>query len=104
MPPTKGTPYVTPKTRGPLAEYYLRNNKDAPLEGPYTFYQAEYRARTATRLKIETAMEMVVLLGTRQGDPPQTENPDIRVVAVYVLGRKTLGGNLAQYNSERGNT
>ena len=98
---------VTNVTPGPLKEYYLRTDKVSPLQGPYTFYQAEYIARTATRLakdSVSAVMEMVALVGDRQGDPVQPTNPTIHVIAIYVKGRKTLGGSIAQYNSDQRNT
>lgn len=96
-------------TLGPLREYYLRVTKNGVLEGPYTFYEANYIARTATREAARTGIgpvtrELVVNIGTRQGDPPQPTDPTIRVVAVFVAGRKTIGGSLAQYNSDKNNT
>jgi len=96
-------------TPGPLREWYLRVRKDGELEGPYTYYEADYVGRHSTRLAARTGegsltRELVVNLGSRQGDPPQPSSPEYKVVAVYVSGRKTMGGRLAQYNSDRGNT
>lgn len=95
------------RTPGPLREFYLRNNKDSELEGPYTYYEAEIKGRTATREAARTrkgdiSMELVTIVGERQGDP--TITPKIRVVCVYLAGRKTVGGALADYNSRMGNT
>jgi hypothetical protein len=97
------------RTPGPLREYYLRVTKSGVLEGPYTFYEANHVARTATREAARTGVgpisrELVVNVGARQGDPPQPSSPTLRVVAVFVAGRKTLGGSIAQYNSDRNNT
>lgn len=100
-------PVVETVASGALREYYLRSNKVAPLEGPYTFYEAEYKARWGTRLAKDSesaVVELVVLLGTRLGDPPQPTDPTLKVVAIYVKGRKTLGGSIAQYNSDQRNT
>ncbi len=102
-----GIPVVAPATPGPLREYYLRANKDGQLEGPYTFYEAEVKGRVATREAARTrvgdiSLELVTVVGTRQGDPLIT--PKVCVVCVYLAGRKITGGSLAQYNSSRGNT
>lgn len=96
------------QTPGPLREFYLRDNRFSQLQGPYTYYEAETKARMATSIAARTGvgdpvMEMVTILGSRQGDPPQPSN-QIKVVAVYTKGRKTIGGAIAQYNSNRGNT
>lgn len=79
----------------------------APLEGPYTYYEAEGKARVSTREAARTgvgdiSVELVTIVGARVGDPPVP--PTIRVICVYLAGRKTSGGSLAQYNSARGNT
>lgn len=105
---TAGTSTPRVRTPGPLREYYLRNNKFSQLEGPYTYYEAETKARMATSIAARTGvgdpvMELVTIVGERQGDPPQPTN-EIRVIAVYTKGRKTIGGSIAQYNSDRGNT
>ena len=104
---TTGTPVDPVRTQGPLREFYLRTNKDGELEGPYSYYEAEHKGRTATRDAARTrigdiSMELVTIVGTREGDPPIT--PKIRVVCVYLAGRKITGGSLAQYNSDQGNT
>ena len=49
MPVTPGIPYVQAPTEGPLREFYLRVTKEGQLEGPYTYYEANYVARLATR-------------------------------------------------------
>lgn len=102
-----GIPVPTPRVRGPLREYWLRSNKFSALEGPYTYYEAEHKARTATREAARTgrgdiSLELVTIVGTRVGDPNVPHH--LRVVALYLAGRKTTGGSLAQYNSDRGNT
>ena len=104
---TPGVPFIPAPTRGPLREYWLRT-RNGQLEGPYTYYEAETRARVSTREAARTgrgdiSKELVTVVGTRQGDPRLT--PSIpRVVCVYLAGRKTIGGDLAQYNHNRGNT
>lgn len=104
---SQGSPVEPVRTPGPLREFYLRTNKDGQLEGPYSYYEAEGKGRTATRDAARTgvgdlSLELVTIVGARQGDPPIT--PKIRVICVYLAGRKVTGGALAQYNSERGNT
>jgi len=103
------TATVSPPTRtqGPLREFYLRSNKYAQLEGPYSYYEAEGKGRTATREAARTgvgdiSLELVTIVGAREGDPIRP--PEIRVVAIYLAGRKITGGSLAQYNSSKGNT
>lgn len=93
-------------TPGPLREFYLRPDKDSVMDGPYTYYEAENKGRTATRTAARTGigsiqMELVTIVGERQGDPPIT--PKIRVVCIYLAGRKVTGGDLAQYNSDHRN-
>lgn len=100
-------PVVEVVPPGARRDYYLRSDKISPLEGPYTFYEAEYKARWGTRLAKDSAsavVELVTLLGDRLGDPPQPTDPTLKVVAIYVKGRKTLGGSIAQYNSDQRNT
>lgn len=92
---------------GPLQECWLRPGKSGQLEGPYTFWIAENRARVATREAARTgnghiSLELVQYVGSRQGDPHIT--PVLMVVCVYLAGRKTQGGSLARYNSSQGNT
>lgn len=98
--------HPTNSTVGPLRECWLRANKDAEMEGPYTYYEAENKARTATRNAARTgkgplSLELVQVVGERQGDPPIT--PTVRVLCIYLAGRKTTGGAMAQYNSAQGN-
>jgi len=76
------------------------------MEGPYTYYEAEGKGRTATREAARTRkgsiqMELVTIVGTRQGDPHIT--PKVRVICIYLAGRKVTGGDLAQYNSDHRN-
>lgn len=88
-------------------EFWLRSNKSAVPFGPYNYYEADYVARTATREAARTrrgdiSLELITYVGSRPGDPPVTVHPV--VVYIYLAGRKTQGGSLAQYNSDRGNT
>lgn len=103
----QGSSTVRAATPGPLREYYLRT-RNGVLEGPYTYYEAETKARTSTREAARTGVgdisrELVTIVGQRQGDPKLSPSID-RVVCVYLAGRKTVGGDLAQYNHDRGNT
>lgn len=104
---TKAEPHVPARVVGPLREWYLRGNKDAELEGPYTYFEAEGKARTSTREAARTrrgdiSVELVQLVGTRQGDPIRPI--ELRVICIYLAGRKVTGGALAQYNSAQGYT
>lgn len=92
-----GLPANTVNTVGPLREFYLRADSNSPLEGPYTYYEAEGKGRVATRDAARTGignirLELVTIVGAREGDPAIT--PNIRVVCVYLAGRKTTGGSL----------
>lgn len=107
MSDTPAVPTVPSPVAGPLREYWLRAGHDGEMEGPYTYYEAEGKARVATREAARTgvghvSMELVTIVGTRMGDPEVP--PVTRVICVYLAGRKTMGGSLAQYNSNRGNT
>ena len=108
------TPKSRPRTVGALREYYLRANKDAPLVGPLTYYEAENQARIQTREaarqltfgevnQADISIELVQILGTREGDPVSIE-PHVVVLCVYLAGRKTQSGALAAYNSSKSNT
>lgn len=104
---SNGTVYIPDPVAGPLREWYLRSNKDAELEGPYSYYEAEGKARVSTREAARTgvgdvSLELVQLVGTRQGDPIRPT--EVRVICIYLAGRKTSGGSLAQYNSRQGYT
>jgi len=103
----KAKPYLPERTKWPLREWFLRGDKNAPLEGPYSYYEAEYKGRVSTREAARTGkgdicVELVQVVGERQGDPPVP--PRVRVVAIYLAGRKVTGGALAQYNSDKGYT
>lgn len=103
----KARPYIAKPKPGPLLEWYLRSDRNGQLEGPYSYYEAEYKGRVSTREAARTGkgdiiVELVQIVGTRVGDPPRP--PEIRVIAIYLAGRKVTGGSLAQYNSDQGYT
>lgn len=101
------TPVDPIKLYGPLREFWLQFYKNGPLEGPYTYYEAENKARVSTREAARTgvgdiSVALITFVGNRPGDPV-FDPPVEKVVCLYLAGRKTTGGELAQYNVNRGN-
>jgi hypothetical protein len=99
------TPVSRTKYYAPIREFYIRTDAHGVLDGPYTYAEADSKARTVTKEAAKTGvgsihMEMVQIVGSRLGDPPVT--PSDRVICAYLAGRKTIGGRLAQYNSDHG--
>ena len=84
----------------PRQEFYVRENKHDVLFGPLDEPTADRVARTMSNDEERSGLaEVVTYVGARPGDP--IGNPTtLRVVYMYIRGRKTLGGRTAQYHSD----
>lgn len=80
-------------------EYFVREDKDDVLFGPLDFNTADKQARHLSTNNDSGLAEVVTRVGARPGDPARA--PDtLKVVFLYVRGKKTLGGRSAQYHSD----
>jgi len=80
--------------------WFVRENKDDPLQGPYNYPQAEANARALSKDENKSGLsELVTFLGTRFGDPSVVPS-QLFVVYMYIRGKKTLGGRTAEYHSD----
>lgn len=86
-------------TGTPRKEYFVREDKDDSLFGPLDFRVADKHARHLSENNDSGLAEVVTRVGDRPGDPARV--PDtVKVVFLYVRGKKTLGGRSAQYHSD----
>ncbi len=83
-----------------VGDFFVRESKGSPLEGPYSFKKATATARYMSRQKTGKGVAQVVtFLGDRAGDPV-TFPARLFVESIYVLGKKFIGGRVAQYHSD----
>jgi hypothetical protein len=88
---------VTEAEGSPNRDYWTREDKNDPLAGPFSFIDADRRARALSKHGLA---QVVTFLGSRGGDP--VKNPtELRVVHMYILGRRTLAGRTAQFHSDK---
>ena len=84
-----------------VGEWFVRFDQDDPLEGPYSFTKADAVARWRSREKNESKADLVTFLGARAGDPV-TDPERLFVTFLYIHGKRTLGGRMAEFNSSLG--
>ena len=76
---------------GQPAQFYVREKEGDPLFGPLEFNSMDRQAREESSTNESRIAQVVVLVGTRTGDP--IRNPPIEMVKfVYIDGRR-LGGS-----------
>ena len=75
---------------GQPAQFYIREREGDPLFGPLDYNSMDYKAREESKENESGIAQVVVLLGTRPGDPPY--DPPIEFVKwVYIRGRRLAG-------------
>ncbi len=82
-----------------VGDYFVRFDADDVLVGPYSFPQAVAAARYRSKEEREGKAEIVTFLGARGGDPI-TNPPRLFVKFMYIHGKRTLGGRMAEFNSK----
>lgn len=81
-------------------QFYLR--EDGELIGPYDYRTANMQARTISKMKDRSGVvELLTQTGARPGDPARL-SPRFDVVFIYIRGKCSFGGRVAQYQSRRG--
>ena len=107
IPPALGVPSAVPPNNtgtsfgSPRREYFVREDKNDVLFGPLDFVQADRNARALSNDETKSGLaQVVILLGSRGGDPVKTPT-ELKVVFMYIRGRRTLGGRTAQFHSDR---
>jgi len=104
-PVEEAQPNVPPDNIGlsegePRREWWVRENQNEPLVGPFSFRDASKHARYLSQCEDRSGLAQVcTFVGTRGGDP-KTE-PELRVAYMYIKGKMTLGGRMAEYHSDR---
>lgn len=79
----------------------MREDQNDTPSGPYSFPVADRVARFMSEDEDRSGLAQVVTyLGSRGGDPIKNP-PELKVVYMYIRGRRTLGGRTAQYHSDR---
>jgi hypothetical protein len=85
----------------PNRDWWIREDKNDPLAGPFTFVEADRKARTLSKDQTKSGLAQVVtFLGSRGGDPVKNQT-ELRVVHLYIRGRRALAGRVAQLHSDR---
>lgn len=80
--------------------WYTRIEQGSPLVGPLSFNQAVTQARYESRVKDGPGKcEVVTIRGARKGDPAKAPNA-LFVVYIYILGKRSMGGRVADYHSK----
>lgn len=103
-----GKPNVPPGNIGalitdPRQEWYVREDKNDPLDGPFTFQIANARARELSEDEDKSGLSQIVTFvgsDSRGGDPVKDPS-ELHVVFMYIRGNRTLGGRTATYHSDR---
>lgn len=86
----------------PRREWWVRENKNDPLFGPLSFRDADKHARFLSQVEEKSGLaEVVTFLGTRGGDPSSCDPSTLFVAFLYIEGKRTLGGRMAQFHSDR---
>ena len=110
------TPVVTPAVPGnvgaligdPRREWWVRKDENDTWVGPYTYQEANSRARRMTMPRdINRASELDrikyaqvgTIMGTRGGDP--NVSPHMRVAFMYENGKQYLAGRMAEFNKDK---
>ena len=106
--PGVGVPNTPPGNIGalltdPRQEFYVREDKNDVLDGPFTFRVANARARELSEDEEKSGLSQVVtFVGSddRGGDPIKKPS-ELHVVFMYIRGKRTLGGRTATFHSDR---
>jgi len=77
---------------GRPAQFYVREKEGDPLFGPLDFNSMDRQAREESSTNDSRMAQVVILFGTRTGDPPGFNPPMEMVKYVYIDGRR-LGGS-----------
>lgn len=86
----------------PRTEWYYREKPGEEIHGPLTFQHAEAGARELSENEeLSGLAEILTYVGSRAGDPVK-DTPELRVVYMYVRGKRVLAGRAAQYHSDNG--
>tara|TARA_R100001244_G_scaffold36778_2_gene33629 strand:- start:6116 stop:6421 length:306 start_codon:yes stop_codon:yes gene_type:complete len=86
----------------PRREFWVRENKDDTLVGPFTLFEADTHARYLSQLDDKSGLaEVATYVGDRPGDPARAHLA-LFVVYMFIRGKKTLGGRTAAYHSKEG--
>lgn len=84
----------------PRQEFWIREDQSDTLVGPFDFPTADRQARAMSEDEDRSGLAQVVTyVGARGGDPVKA-TPELRVVYMYIRGKRTLGGRTAQYHSD----
>lgn len=88
----------------PERDWWYRKDNTDPWFGPLSYRDANSQARRMTMdadaLHGEVKYSQLgTVLGTRGGDPQVS--PDMFVVYLYVNGKMTLGGRMAEFNQDK---
>lgn len=101
-----GLPNVPPNNIGSLIteanrDWWIRENQNDPLHGPLTYQQAVAGAKYLSRREDKSGLAQVcTYLGSRGGDPIK-DPTQLFVVFMYIKGKRTLAGRMAEYHSDR---
>lgn len=84
-----------------VGDWFVRFDETSQLVGPYSFPQADAAARYLSKEKNEGKAELVTFLGGRGGDPV-TIPAKLFVKYLYIHGKRTMGGRVAEFHSGLG--
>lgn len=74
---------------GPTIAWYIRENKDSSLSGPYDWRSSDAQARYLSKTNVSGLAETAIYL-----------DGQLKVIGMYMRGRKLLQGQDAQWHSD----
>ena len=81
---------------GQPAQFFVREKEGDPLFGPLDYNSMDRQARQESRDNDSGIAEVIVLIGTRTGDPP-FDPPREVVKYVYIRGRRLYGSRATEF-------